>query len=201
MLMQPQSPNPDFYFMLKDKPKAARSHWAFNLHGRTQVTLAVIAGVIVLMIAFSVLSSRGKSSSQNFVSALARANETLRITSLVQQQQALHDPQTLALAATVSSSLTSDKQQIASYLAKNHVKLSPVQLSADLDKSTDASLQTAAQNNGLDAAYVSYLKTSLAKYETDLQAAYNSAGPNGKKLLAGSFVSARALLNSAPIKT
>jgi hypothetical protein len=200
--MQPKSPNPDFDFMLKDQPKAAGSHWVFHLHGRTRMTLAAIAGVVVIIIIFSMLSGRSKGSTQPFISALTRANETLRVTNLIQHQQLpLRDPQTQALAATVSSALTSDKQQITSYLAKNHVKLSVVQLSADLDKSTDASLETAAQNNGLDAAYVSYLKTALEKYEADLQGAYNSAGQNGKKLLAGSFESTRALLNSAPIKT
>lgn len=172
-----------------------------NLPKPAKIGLTVVGAIIILIIVSSLLSGRNKGSTQPFVGVLARASETLRVTTLVQQQLTLQDPQTEALAATVSSALSSDKQQITSYLAKNHVKPSGAQLAADTDKTTDSSLQTASQNNGLDAAYVNYLKDALAKYETDLQAAAKGAGPNGQKLLTGSFESARTLLNSAPIKS
>ena len=201
MLMQPQSPSPNFDFMLKENQPGKRSLPMPNLPKPAKIGLAVVGAIILLIIVSSLLSGRNKGSTQPFVGVLARATETLRVTTLVQQQLTLQDPQTQALAATVSAAIASDKQQIASYLAKNHIKASTSQLAVDTDKSTDTSLQTAAQNNGLDAAYVSYLKDALAKYETDLQTAYKTAGVNGQKLLTGSFESTRTLLNSAPIKT
>ena len=198
--MLPQSPNPDFDFMLKNQQTAGHSFSWTHLHGRTKITLAVIGAIVVLIIVSSLLAGQGSGSTQAIINALARDQETLRVTTLVQQLN-LQDPQTQALAATASGSLTSDKAQLISYLAKNHTKVSDAQLAADIDKTTDTSLQSASQNNGLDAAYVSYMKDGLVKYETDLQTAYNSAGPNGKTLLSNSFDSAKTLLNSAPLKS
>ena len=200
--MQPQNPNPDFDFMLKDKqaPKKRLTLPSLNLPKPAKIALAVVAAIFVLIIIFSLLSGRGSGSTQDILNVLARDQETLRVTALV-QQLSLQDPQTQALAATVSGSLTSDKAQLTSYLAKNHATVSAAQLAADKDPSTDSSLQSASQNNGLDAAYVAYLKNSLAKYETDLQTAYKSAGPNGKILLSNAFDSAKNLLNSAPLKS
>lgn len=45
------------------------------------------------------------------------------------------------------------------------------------------------------------LKSALARYRTDLQNAYKVAGPNGKKLLSGSYDSTQALMGAAPLKT
>jgi hypothetical protein len=200
--MQPHSPSPDFDFMLKNNQPAKRGLTLPmpNLPKPIKIALAILAGLILIIIVFSVLSNRNKGSAEPLVGVVARVQETLRVTAMAQQQLGLKDPQTLALAATVNSALSSDKKQISSYLVKNHLKVSANQLAADTDKSTDSSLQTASQNNNQDRAYVSYIKSALSKYQTDLQNASKTAGPNGQKILAGSIESTRALLNSAPIK-
>jgi hypothetical protein len=201
MLMQPQSPNPNFDFMLKDQPQPKRSLMP-NLSKPLKIGLAVAGGIILLIIISSLLSGRKSSASQPIIGALARGQEILRVTALIQQPPLqLRDPQTQALSATVSSSLSSDRQQLISYLAKNHTKVSAVQLAADINKSTDASLQSASQNNNLDSAYVTYLKSNLGTYQTDVQTAYKSAGPNGKALLQKSFDSVNTILSSPQLKT
>lgn len=199
--MQPKSPNPDFDFMLKDKPKAGRRLPQPNLPKPVKIGAAAIAAIFLIIIISSLLSGRSSGSTQAFEGTLARGQEIVRVTSLVQQQLTLQDPQTQVLAATVNSAISSDNQEITSYLAKNNVKVSPSQLALDTDKSTDTSLRTAAQNNSLDPAYVSYLKGALNQYATDLQNAYNLTGPNGKTLLGKSLQSTRTLLNTPPIKT
>ncbi|MBX4188883.1 hypothetical protein KW792_02175, partial [Candidatus Saccharibacteria bacterium] len=83
---------------------------------------------------------------------------------------------------------------------ENNTKVSPVALAADNDKTSDTSLQTAAQNNGLDAAYVAYMKNALSKYQNDLKVALVSSGPKGKQILSDASVSVTALLNSPPLK-
>jgi hypothetical protein len=199
--MQPQSPNPNFDFMLKDQPQPKRSLMP-NLSKPLKIGLAVAGGIILLIIISSLLSGRKSSASQPIIGALARGQEILRVTALIQQPPLqLRDPQTQALSATVSSSLSSDRQQLISYLAKNHTKVSAVQLAADINKSTDASLQSASQNNNLDSAYVTYLKSNLGTYQTDVQTAYKSAGPNGKALLQKSFDSVNTILSSPQLKT
>jgi hypothetical protein len=201
MLMQPQSPNPNFDFMLKDQPKPKRSFMP-NLSKPLKIGLAVAGGIILLIIISSLLSGRNNGASQPIIGALARGQEILRVTALLQQPpMQLRDPQTQALSATVSSSLSSDQQQLVSYLAKNHTKVNTVQLAADVNKSTDASLQSASQNNNLDSAYITYLKSNLGTYQTDIQTAYKSAGSNGKALLQKSFDSVNTILSSPQLKT
>jgi hypothetical protein len=201
MLMQPQSPNPNFDFMLKDQPKPKRSLMP-NLSKPLKIGLAVTGGIILLIIISSLLSGRNNGASQPIIGALARGQEIVRVTALLQQPPLqLRDPQTQALSATVSSSLSSDQQQLVSYLAKNHTKVNTVQLAADVNKSTDASLQSASQNNNLDSAYITYLKSNLGTYQTDIQTAYKSAGSNGKALLQKSFDSVNTILSSPQLKT
>jgi hypothetical protein len=113
----------------------------------------------------------------------------------------LQDPTTQALAATVEATLSSDQDQLNAYLATNKVKVNKLQLAADTDKTVDAQLQTAQQNNSLDDAYKTYLRADLAKYLSDLQAAYKNVGPKGQVILKNSFDSAKIILNSPPIKT
>jgi hypothetical protein len=200
MLMQPKSPSPDFDFMLKDNKPAKRPLPIPNLPKPVKIALAVLGILILIIIALSLLSGRKNGGSQSFINVLARAQETLRVTTLAQQLK-LQDPQTQALAATVSAALSSDEKQFTSYLANGHTKVSKAQLAADTEKSTDSSLQAASQNNSLDTAYINYLRNALVKYQSDLQAAQSGAGPNGQKLLTGSIESTRAIMNSAPLKS
>ncbi len=196
--MQPQEPNPDFNFILNDNSPPKRGIGLPKLPKPAKVILFTLIGIIMIVIVLSALSSRSASNSQAYINVVARGQETLRVTSTFQQK--LQDFQTQATAATVSATITSDQAQITSYLAKNHVKISKVQLNADIDKTTDTSLQNAAQNNNLDAAYQNYLKTALVKYQSDLKLAYASAGPAGKQLLKTSYASAGTLLAAAPLK-
>jgi hypothetical protein len=198
--MQPQSTNTNFDFMLKENPQPKQSLLP-TIPRPAKIALIVILAIFGLIIVFSLFSGRNKGSTQGIVAAVSRGQETLRVTAIVQQQLHLQEPQTQALAATVSTTLSSDIQQMTGYMAKNHIKVSQVQLASATDKSTDSSLQTASQNNNLDSAYINYLKTALAKYESDLQASYKSAGPNGKQLLQTAYDSANTLLTTAPLKS
>lgn len=199
--MQPQSPNPDFDFMLKNQPPARRRLPLPHLSRPLKVAGVVIIAILLIIIVNSVLSGRKNANFQPIVGVLARNQEIVRVTGLTQTQLPLQDPQTQGLAATTYSALSSDKQQLGGYLAKNHVKVSAVQLAADTDKTTDTNLQSALQNNNLDATYVNYLKQNLSLYANDLQAAYQSAGPNGKKILKAALDSTNTLLASPALKS
>jgi hypothetical protein len=199
--MQPTSPDPKFDFMLKNNPQPKRGLALPNMPKPVKVILGVVAGLLLLIVIGSLLSGRKSAGTQPIINAMARGQEILRVTQLTQQQLPLRDPAAQALAATVSSSLTSDQQQLRAYLANNNTKPSTAQLAADSDKTTDSSLQSASQNNNLDTAYVAYLKDSLAKYQTDLQTAYKSTGPKGKVVLKSAFDSTTTLLSSPQLKS
>jgi hypothetical protein len=198
--MQPQSPDPQYDFMLKNSPQPKRSLGLPATSKPVRIAVFVVIAILLLVIISSVLSGHKGGSTQSISSAVAREQEILRVTQLVQTQQTLRDPGTTALASTVTSTLSSQQAQLTAYLAQNHTKLSKLQLAADTDKATDAQLQDASQNNQLDSAYKNYLKQALAKYQSELQTAYNSAGPNGKNLLKDAFDSTATLLNNAPLK-
>jgi len=194
--MQPTSPDPKFDFMLKNNPQTKRGIHLPNMPKPVKIILGVVVGLFLLIIISSLLSGRKSGGTQPIINAMARSQEILRVTQLTQQQLPLRDPSTQALAATVFSSLSSDQQQLSSYLALNHTKVSKTLLAADINKTTDSGLQSASQNNNLDSAYVSYLKTNLATYQTDLQTAYKAAGPKGKAILKSAFDSTKTLLTS-----
>ena len=196
--MQPTSPDPKFDFMLKNNQQAKRRLPLPLLPRPAKIILAVVVAIFVLILAFSLLAGRSGGGTQSIISALARGQETLRVTQIIQPQ--LQDPAAQALAATASSTLSSDQQQLKAYLATNHTKVGTAQLAADTNKTTDSALQTAQQNNNLDTAYVSYLKTSLSEYQTSLQTAYKSAGTKGKVILKSAFDSTTTLLASPQLK-
>jgi len=198
MLMQPQSPDPQFDFMLKDSPQPKRG-LVPAIPKTAKIILAAVLGIFLLVIIIALISGRNKGSTQGIVSVMARNQEIIRVTDLAQQLQ-LEDPQTQALAATVSASLSSDKQRLLDYLNKNKAKASPAQLAADKDTNTDTSLQSASQNNSLDTAYIDYLRSALAKYQADVQTAYKASGPNGQKILSETYESASTLLANPPLK-
>ncbi|HET7827766.1 MAG TPA: hypothetical protein VFK97_02780 [Candidatus Saccharimonadales bacterium] len=194
---QPQNPNPQFDFMLKDKGQAKRPLGLPNLSKPVKIGLAVVGVMIILLILSLALGgSRTKTTAINGV--LARGAEIQRVTAEVQQLK-LEDPGTQALAATVSTALSSDQAQLEQYIESNKGKVSPAQLAADINKSTDSQMQSAAQNNNLDQTYQAYLKQSLASYRSDIQSAYSSVGPTGKAILKNSFDGVNTLLSTPPL--
>lgn len=199
--MQPQNPDPKFDFMLKDNPQPKRSLGLPAMSKPVKIVVFGVIGVMLLVILSSLISGHRGGGTKAMVAVVAREQEIMRVTQLAQSQQTLRDPGTTALAATVTATLSSQQAQLTSYLAKNHTKVSKVQLAADTDKNVDAQLQDASQNNQLDDAYKNYLRQALAKYQIELQTAFKSAGPNGKTLLKDAFESNSTLLANAPLKT
>ena len=196
--MQPQSPDPQFDFMLKNQPQAKRTLGLPAMTKPLKFGLAIVSGLILIIILGSVLG-KPKTSTTNISGVLARGSEIQRVTAEV-QQLSLQDPATQALSATVNTTLASDQSQLEQYLANNHTKVSESQLAADTDKSTDTQMQTASQNNNLDQTYITYLQQSLAKYRYDIQTAYNAAGPKGRAILKDSLDGLNTLLSNSPLK-
>lgn len=165
-----------------------------------KLILAVVVGLIVLIIIYSLFFGGG-GKWQPYINLMARQQEIVRATNLAQQQFKLQDPQTQALAATVSATVSSEEQQLTNYLATNKVKVSPAQLATGIDKTTDEQFKAASQNNNLDQVYVAYLKDNLTRYQLDIQPLYKSAGTKGKAILKEAFDSAGTILASPQFKS
>src|SRR3989344_7298258 len=97
---------------------------------------------------------------------MANAQEISRVSTLAQQQA--KDANTKDLATTTAAVLSSQEQELRSYLKTNKVKVDTKKLAAKLDKNTDKQLTAALQNNNYEQVYHDYLRTSLASYQTAL---------------------------------
>ena len=198
--MQPTSPDGQFDFMLKNSPSPKRGFLP-NIPKLVKIIVIAVMGVMLIAIIASIFTGRSNVASQPIINSLVEGQEILRVTDLTSNRLPLQDPTVQALAATVSSTLSSDQSSLSDYLAKNKVKITKLELSAKTDKTVDTQLQSASQNNNLDSAYQSYLKDSLAKYALSLQAAYKVSGPKGQELLKNAFSSTTIILTSPPLKT
>jgi hypothetical protein len=130
---------------------------------------------------------------------MAQNQEIVRVSQL--QEQKFKDQDTKDLSATTQAVMSSQKFQFANYLSKAGVKYSPQQLLAKMNASTDTDLQTAAQNNNLDQAYIAYLKNSLTTYLDSLNStSRTSKSQSLKDTLRSAQNSVQTLLNSPKFK-
>lgn len=197
--MQPQtpSPNPQQYdFIMKDRqPTKKGFKLAFlKLPKPVLIFLGAVLGVIILIIALSVISGSGKSANVDYISAIARAQEISRVSTAVEQLS--KDVDTQNLASTTNSALTSAQTQLSDYLTARSIKIVPTSLTVYMSEATDIQMQTAASNGNLASTYTAYLKTQLSAYQASLQAAYKTAEDNGKTILDEAYNSAKAILSS-----
>ena len=96
--------------------------------------------------------------------------------------------------------MASQEQQVQAYLATNKTKVDKNKLAARLDKSTDAALATALQNNNYDQTYFDYLKANLTSYQNDLTTAYKGAGKKAQAILDMAYASVQALRSAPQLK-
>lgn len=194
MLMQPQSPTPQYDFILNNQPAPKKFRPLPGPAGPARnILIAVLAVFLVVLLAALLLGGRS-GSTQPIINVMARNQEISRVSTLVGQQS--KDPTTQALVSTVNSSLGSDKARLAGYLKSSKQKYDTKSLAADLNKNTDSQMQAAAQNGTLDTAYKTYLKSGLGSYKSDLQTAYTSAGSNASQILTTAFSSTQVILDT-----
>ena len=180
--------------------QAPKKHFSLpkvNLPKPVKIAIGVIVALIIVIVLSSILFGNKTGSYQPYLSTLARAQEITRVSALAQDDS--QDQTVQNLAATVQTTLSSQQAQITAYLKSNKASFGAKQLAADSDKSADAALQTATQNNNLQSVYQAYLKQNLALYKADISAAYAKAGPQGKTVLDNAYASVQTLLASPPL--
>jgi hypothetical protein len=199
MLMQPeQAPPPDYNFILQDKPQPKKSLMP-NMPKAVLFGGGAVVAILVLILVFGLIFGKKSTGTTDMLEALGRGQEISRVTAA--QSQKLKDQTALSIASTTQASLTSEQSEISSWLAKRKVKTDPKKLTIYSDTSTDALLQQAAQNNNLDAAYLSYLQKALSDYSNTLARAYAaSSSPTAKAILKESFNSTQTLLSASVFK-
>lgn len=200
--MQPQThqpSNPQYDFILKDnqQPKKGLGLPRLNLPKPVAIGLAVLMGLIVIVLASSLLFGNKGSKYQSLTDLANQEQEIIRVTALAQPQ--LSDPATQALAATTEASVSSDQAQIIKYLKAHKVKVDTKKLTKYLNKATDSQFQTASQNNTSDKVFIFYLKSNLASYKAKLSSSYQSVPASAKSILSSAYTNASTLLAEPPL--
>ena len=182
---------------MKQEPKPKRSL-------NTMANLpkpAVIAGAAVILLMFiliigSIVGGSGKET--DVYSVLSDAS---LISSTSQDADStLTNTDIRSLEASTLGSLSSQEEQIKTYLTSRKVKIDTKQIATQLDSATAAQLQTAKLNNKYDTAFVVYLKTSLTNYQSDLKKTSATASPGLKAILNSAYESNQVLLQNKLLK-
>ncbi len=198
---QPPSPAPgQFDFMMKDQAKAPGGFGSLlsGVPKPAKIVLAAIAGLLLLVILYSLFLGGKTTNADQLVSVAARAQEIARISTLVQQQSTSTD--TKGLASTTSETLSSQQKQLVVYLKSQGIKASTKKLAARLDKNTDAQLLAAQQNNNYDQTYFNYLKTNLAAYQNDINTVQKGVSKKAQAILSTTNASVQTLLLAPQLK-
>ncbi len=198
-----QNPAPapgQFDFMMKDQPKPPGRFGSLlpSIPRPAKIALAALGGLFVLVIFYALFFGGKTTNTDQLTSVMASAQEISRVSILAQQQA--KDANTKDLATTTAAVLSSQEQQLRSYLKTRKVKVDSKKLAAKLNKNTDKQLAAALQNNNYDQTYFSYLKTSLTNYQSALGVANKAASLKVQVILKADYDSVAVLLTAPQLK-
>lgn len=168
------------------------------------VRVAIIGvGIIILIILFSVIKGLVVTPPFDTTAMIGLAQdqqEMVHITSQAlqqsTQQQAALSQNTMNFAVTAQASLSSDQNQMLSYLKANGKKVKSKVLSQKVSATTDEQLSSAAANSTFESTYIQLMQTALKNYQTALKTTFVSTkGPKGRQLLNQEYMSSQLLLN------
>lgn len=201
--MQPQSPNPNLDFIMKDQPKPKKSFGlpSLGLPRPVVIGLTAIIGLIIIVLIYGLVFGGKGAGSASLTSLAARAQEMSRTANLAVTDS--HDPNLQALATTVKTTMVSQENQFSAYLSANGQKVDPKVLAASQNSSTDQLFQTASQNGNLTSTYANYLVSNLNSYKIELtDQATKTSSSTLKNILVGSIDSVQVLIdNASPLQS
>lgn len=198
-LPQPVNQNPyDFIMSSGQPPQKGRSPIKAG-GGQLQRIIFVVAGalflIIIVIVAFSVLSGGGKASVTSLKSLAADQTELIRVADLgVTKAKSTNARQ---LAATTSLSLKTMHQRTVKLLSQKGEEITPQEKNSKKDTKTDTALTAAEQNNRYDETLITYLTNALTNYQTALKTAYDtSSEANDRAVLSDSFSGTTLILEN-----
>lgn len=163
------------------------------------VLLIGALGIFFVLVVIALLFGEGsRTSSSPYVESLSYAQEITRVSENVKQMS--QDPNVQGLASTTTAVLLTNNTELTGYLKNTGTKVDPKSLSSKEDEEVDAQLQDASQSNRLPEAYARYLSIYLEDYQKSLQAAYDQAGQEGKKIINEAYDSVEIILSAPAIK-
>lgn len=193
--MQPdQQPANNYDFILnpqQNHPK--RSLGGGNLGLKL---LVIIGGIFVVVVAVVLLMrALGGSNGLNKPALLSVAQdqtELIRLSSTGTQDSGSQSNKNFSI--TTKLTVSADQKEFLAYLAKFGYKPDSKDLALKQSAQVDKQLTDARSASNFDVAYHGVMKQALGTYQRDLNAAYNTAGPEGRELLKKYYNSANLLM-------
>jgi len=196
-LPNPNPEHPDYSFIMEPPKPPRRSLFGGGGSNPMLMRIAVVGGgLVLLLIVFTVikgaLSDGG--SYQQYMLGIAQDQYALKHYAAMGVQNA-NGSDVKNFAVTAQASLDSEENQIITYLANNHYKVSAKLLPLKADKTTDDQLTAAIAASNFDATFTGVMKDKLTKYQADLKQAYVQVqGTKGRTLLNDDYKASQLLL-------
>ncbi len=159
--------------------------------------LIIVGGAVALMGIIAIITvlftGGGKGNTAALKELVAQQRELARIADIGAQRA--QDGSTRSLALVTKLSLTTQQQQLTSYLEDRGNDIKREELEAKKNPKTDQTLEAAASASRFDDALRSELETQLRAYLQSLQSVHQDiSNDTGKSILARSYESTSAIL-------
>lgn len=186
------------YDFIMQNPQKPTGKFNFGGSKKSRILfVAIIGGVLLslLIIIGAVVTSSGKTGTQNLVSLAQEQNELIRVADIGISKARTADAKNLA--TITSFSLRSSQTDTLALLAKQGHKLKPKELAFKQDSSTDNQLNTANLNNKFDEVFLQLLDKSLATYQKDVKQVFDSSkSKSEQQILSTSYNGVTLLVGS-----
>ncbi len=179
--MPPQQQNQyDFIMDNGNKSGGLGSSFLQNPKNKIVVSILFVSIVLILVIvAFNVVSNLGKANNDDLVDLMARQTEIVRISEL-----GLDDADSQAVKtklATLNSIMKSDYRVISGYLTRVGHEIEPLKLKVHFDSSVEEDLETAKSSNRLDSALLELIDEETTNYKSALRKALDATTTPGRE--------------------
>ena len=195
----PTPPGSSYDFFLNPQKPPKRSSFSGILSGpsSTAIKLGMVACAVflVLIILYFVLSLFSSGNQTQLLVVAQDQNELIRVANLattIGQSQSQQTTQNLA--QSVALSLTTEQQQLLTFMASEGGKPSSKELSATKDTATDAELNNSIESSSFDVTFIGIMQSQLKSYQAALQSAFTSTNNLNEKLLLSNDYKAAGLL-------
>jgi len=193
----PQPSGYDFITNPAPEPKRGPNLLPSNASAPMRVAI-VVGGLLVLLILFLIIKGvlSGGGNTDALINVAQDQQEIIHVTTnATGNTQTGLSTTNQNFAVTAQASLTSDQQQLITYLANNGHKVKDKTLSLKISADLDQQLQTAATNSTYDSTFKQTMQNLLSDYQQALRTAYQqTTGPKGRALLSDQFNASKLLL-------
>jgi len=172
----------DFIFSSNQQPKRGLSTMLSGNSKKQRVIIALFGSVVFIImatVAFSLITSSGKSSTQALIELAQEQTELVRVTDTGVSKARSSAAKNLAITTRLSVH-TSQLDTIA-LLKKSGHKLGVKQLGLKQSAQTDQQLSAAVTNNTFDEVFTELLHEQLVAYRASLQKIYKATTNKTKK--------------------